>query len=273
LVHDTAGGYVILLKHDIRIPHYAKIYWKEARRLRDPRVLRWFSAEIIRRHRARRNGGLCDITLLSYPRSGNHLARFVIERGFRRPTLGDSDSEKRIFPRGLADRPLYLRGKNPIAVEDQAPLVVKRHSLWDINTRTRLIFLKRNPIDAILSNCRDLNDGEFEEQVDDQIRWWLRLDRAFRDWRPGARLLVSYENLTANPLVELERIGRFIGLASTLDSAAALMQEEDFSRATGFLDRPSMSVHDPGLYREQYPKRTRHLELALQEVADAQTDW
>ena len=91
----------------------------------------------------------------SYPRSGNHLVRGILEFGFRRPTLGPPALLMRDGP--IADRPPN-QAKRVIAIEDREPIGLKAHYLHHVLAHQRrfpdatgVLLVSRNPGDAITS--------------------------------------------------------------------------------------------------------------------------
>ena len=114
------------------------------------RTVSWLRAESLRR-RALDPSGFCRTYLVSFPRSGNHAVRYAIERLSRRPTLGANDHERLVPPQGLHDLPLFLRDPllDPLAAE---PVLVKRHRLRSFDVVDKLVYLRRDPVEAILSH-------------------------------------------------------------------------------------------------------------------------
>ncbi len=82
--------------------------------------------------------------ILSYPRSGNHFIRYIIELLTERPTLGltsqDGPIHERHGPKLLPD------------ITNNDPIAVKTHWTSDIKFNAdSLILILRNPVEAILS--------------------------------------------------------------------------------------------------------------------------
>lgn len=164
-----------------------------------PRTLRWFGLETLRRLRLRKSvgGGYCKTVLVSYPRSGNHLARALIEWSFQRPTLGDGDDEYHLLPQWMVDRPLFLRTPEARSwgVNTFDPVLIKRHQLNDSSAFKNLILLLRDPVDCILSHTQSLSESEFALICEKEVQCWLNLLRIFKDWDSDKRLLVRYDEL------------------------------------------------------------------------------
>ena len=90
--------------------------------------------------------------ILSYPRSGNHLVRALVEFSSGRPTLGAIESSK--------DIPIYLRSENKklklIDISNLDPIGYKSHWLnqarlveKSVSDSLGLIFIQRKMQDAI----------------------------------------------------------------------------------------------------------------------------
>ena len=93
--------------------------------------------------------------VVSYPRSGNHIVRALMEMYSGRPTLGCPGSKK--------DTPIFERPPNQsrglINITDCDPIGYKAHMICEIlaNSQTRaapqkLLLITRNPADAISSH-------------------------------------------------------------------------------------------------------------------------
>jgi hypothetical protein len=208
-----------------------------------------------------RSGLGCDTTLLSYPRSGNHLVRYLIEYELGHPTLGAMDGDGRIFPRWLVDRPIYLREGNSIRIVDKVPLVTKRHDLDDLGERSKLIFILRDPIDSVLSHTRDWPTQRFCETADEQIAHWIRLLLTYRSWHKERRLLIKYPSLVASPLVQVKFISEFLKTPTlrNWDQFPVDSHEIPVKEALSALVRPADSGDSVGTYRSRMPERANHL--------------
>jgi hypothetical protein len=143
--------------------------------------------------------------IASYPRSGNHLVRGLIEFGFRRPTLGARD-----FPRDLpiVDRPPNLE-RRMIAVEDRDPIGLKTHCLHRMLVHQQrfpdadtLLLITRRPCDAISSQLTRelrstlwLTERRLRSAIGRGINDYLALMYAYRGWPPERRIHVEFERL------------------------------------------------------------------------------
>jgi hypothetical protein len=132
--------------------------------------------------------------LLSYPRSGNHLVRFFIELLSEEPTLGCIENNK--------DLPIYLNEFNediPFNIKSTDDinndsfiynnLYVKYHRCPD-EIPTELIFILRNPIEALISNNKyNYNEEEYNH--------YFTLIDYYNNFN-GKKIIFFYENIIKN---------------------------------------------------------------------------
>lgn len=191
----------------------------------------------------------CDTVLLSYPRSGNHALRFLVETVTGHPTLGHFDSESRILVRGVRDVPVSLRDPK-LGLSKRTPLLVKRHHLKPGDSFDRLVYLARDPVEAILSHTRDLDEDAFSRHVNAEVERWIELRRIYDMWDPEKRLSIDYADLIEHPDTVIETLLQFLGWGG--DRLAVGEHWRDTSR--GVLTRPAES-HRQAPYSERFPAR------------------
>ena len=247
-----------------------RLVWLVAKRtfsylsLKDTR--KWFFAEAIRRAWLRHTRNYCGTLLFTYPRSGNHAVRAVIEFVTNRSTLGAGDTEKLIFPRHLVDRPIFLRSKFASPPLFSQPAAVKRHEFASQEGWDRLIIVVRNPMDAIVSHTRELTDDEFEKQLEEEVSYWLEPVYCWQSWDSDARLLIQYADLNANPARILAQIATFFGEKNDPSVDVASI----FEAAIESLQRPPTSHLQPP--SELYPSRALLVGDCLTKLAP-EFDW
>jgi hypothetical protein len=199
--------------------------WVEAGLARNPMRTRcWAAIEIFRRTFLMESNQ-CDTVLLSYPRSGNHLVRYVVEYCSHQPTLGHADHEKWLIPRQLTDDPIFLR-TNDVKVFKFRPKLLKRHHL-DVKCE-KLILLTRNPVTSILSQHGRDKAEIAKEVLDAQFEVFMRNLNAFLEFDESKRLLISLESIETDPIDELSKVLKFIGVSNF---------EEDLAEVAANLDR------------------------------------
>ena len=161
--------------------------------------------------------------LVSYPRSGNTLARSLLERatGF---VTGSDTRPNFDLSRELAERhDLVGEGVH------QAVAFVKSHWPERSGNRSvvgqRAVLVVRNPYDAVdsywnmcatLSHTQTVTDDvydqfrdKYEALVRNDIRVWLQFHHYWLTQTPIPVLVVRYEDLVQNPTVELTRMLQF----------------------------------------------------------------
>lgn len=208
-------------------------------------TLGWILGEVLRRARLRQSRKYCTTVLLSYPRSGNHATRALIEAVTSRPTLGCEDSEKFLFPRHLVDRPIFLRAKSSYLPQSSEPAAVKRHQFRPEEGWDRLIVVLREPTDAIVSHVKDITDAEFERHVEGEVRKWLQPVFLWQSWDCNKRLLINYTDIVTKPSLVYTQVSDFFGLNETRH----LEIEKIFDAGIESLIRPPSSHQGPPDFR------------------------
>lgn len=144
--------------------------------------------------------------IMSYPRSGNHLLRGVVEYASHRPTLGCPGSRR--------DTPIYQRAPNQqaqvIQITRDQPIGYKAHTLncvWQhtraSRRRLKTVLLLRRPVDAISSHLLRfldsmyLSDKTLNREVERAISMYLEPVMFFRQTPAEERTLVRFEDLVA----------------------------------------------------------------------------
>ena len=174
-----------------------------------PRAVAWIFCESLRRARLTEKD-YCKTMLLSYPRSGNHLVRYLVESIFLSPSLGAVDAERYIFPQGLHDLPIFLRAPG-LAPKTRRPVLVKRHFLEPSDNFSKLVLLVRDPVEAVLSHLRESSDEEFEARYRVEVARYLNLLRAWGKFSSENRFLLEYNAVVADDLPTLRALACFLG--------------------------------------------------------------
>jgi hypothetical protein len=194
------------------------------------RTRKWVLTEFLRRIVTLNQPRIATM-FLSYPRSGNHLVRFVVEYCSGRPTLGFRDHENFFTPQSMHDNPIFLRDQS-IQIKDPRPILIKRHTP-DFQPE-KLLFLVRNPVIAILSHLgRDLNEIP-ENELLREANLFMENCFFYRDFSRGNKMLFCLEDILKAPVPQLSRLLEFLeienfreklnGLESNLDMAERVLQ-------------------------------------------------
>ena len=215
----------------------------------DRPVMAWYVSEALRRSRLREFESTCSVVLASYPRSGNHAVRALIESIFLRPTLGAGDSELYRFPKWLVDRPVGLRLKPPIHYTSLSPVAVKRHEFLEMDRWDKLIEIVRDPRDAIVSHTKELAFPVFQRRLSTEVALWLQHIERLEEWKPEKRINIRYSDVTERPGRVLSQLETFLQLAPT---CAPDFSEIDLRGRTALTRPPTSQAVLPSV---QFPER------------------
>jgi hypothetical protein len=158
--------------------------------------------------------------IASYPRSGNHLVRGIMEFGFRQPTLGPPTRLMRDPP--IADRPPNA-AMRLISIEDREPIGLKAHRLHTVLEYERaytddlhMLLVTRNPADAITSQLLRhfahslwLSERKLRAAVERDIGNYLALLWVYRGWKEDRCNHLEFERLL-DPNTSLDYVNAFL---------------------------------------------------------------
>lgn len=140
-----------------------------------------------------------EYIIASYPRSGNHWVRYIIEWFSKRPTLGEGDM---IWSHSY-DLPIHkgldITDTGSIEINFSAPIAIKRHTIrYSDNRNLGLILIARNFNECIIREIRDPNTGLIPwDRVDAEISKYVKLFYDFELWN-GKKIVIYYEDLLKN---------------------------------------------------------------------------
>lgn len=144
-----------------------------------------------------------DNYIISYPRSGNHFVRFIVEYLSGRPTLGCSKNDVPIYMNDFGEY-------NPINIIDKSPIFKKSHS--SVNSNGKLILILRNYKECLLRH----NNGNVKLS---DVDGYFKLIQCFNSHK-GDKIIISYNDLIndvdkvvkqiSNFLSTFDRVGDFI---------------------------------------------------------------
>ena len=224
----------------------------------NPPERRWVFGEIVRRSRLRK-ASYCQTVLLSYPRSGNHLVRFLLESTFLAPSLGASDSEHYVLPRGLHDLPLFLRVKG-IKPSTNQPIVTKRHVLKPADNFKRIVLLVRDPVEAILSHLQGVPDKDFNLRSEAETNQYVEVLKSWQNFSPHDRFLIEFESVLAGRREEVRALAKFLGAqGAKLNLLDTAVRNRDVAKNA--LARSANAAKEP--YSAQFPSRAKQIRKLL----------
>jgi len=160
--------------------------------------------------------------IISYPRSGNHAVRAIVERYSGRPTMGCPGSRR--------DIPIYLRAPNlqtgTITLHDSTPIAYKAHFLHQIAANdkiaghpTGIVPVTRDPAMAIASHVyRSVRrrhfgiDKTLRRMIPSAIDAYLALIYFYRSLDKRPRIHVQFEDiLSAEEARRLNTVCQLLG--------------------------------------------------------------
>jgi len=173
-----------------------------------------------------------DTFLVSFPKSGNTWARFLIANLVRPNEKIDFSNVNRVIP-----GPEVTRNRDLLRIP--RPRIIKSHQCFDPRY-PRVIYIARDPRDVVVSQYhfqrkRKLVADQFplSEFVDrflagqtcfygswgEHLASWV----ATRHGQPGF-LLLKYENMVGDTMHELSKVATFLGLAASAHQIAQAVE-------------------------------------------------
>ena len=155
----------------------------------------------------KKNSSLCPTPwhLISFPRSGNHLVRGLLEGASGRKTLGCSGAKN--------DEPIYKRIENKrrkiLDVDPfKPPVAMKSHfstEIWRYSKKypeAGVILITRDPVDAISSHLLRSIDSEknlalrdYSREIRQSLREYLHLLYVYRSYPEEMRYHIRFNDL------------------------------------------------------------------------------
>jgi len=181
--------------------------------------------------------------LLSYPRSGNHWVRYIIEWFSGRPTSGDiqvSIGDDRL----IEDDSIYLNPDDgPINTRCDMPpctgipIVKKRHSIRIGDKKNLpLILLIRDYKESVLRQLTLKNTSDFSLEnpaVIQQLDLYLNLIRTYNSWYSD-KIVINYIDIK-NPNEEIiSRLLKFINVDINSKKIDQFLNNIDFHKSNAF---------------------------------------
>ncbi|MFY9643567.1 MAG: sulfotransferase domain-containing protein [Terriglobales bacterium] len=180
-----------------------------------------------------------DIFLVSYPKSGNTWTRFLIANLVYPEKNPDFANINDLLPdvEGMSKRDLAVAPR---------PRVLKSHQYFDPRY-PKVLYVVRDPRDVVLSEYHfDIKRRAIAEDfpLPQFVSRFVRgeLNHPYGTWFENVAswfyprgndprfLLVRYESLQSQPMEEMERIARFMGIAPDHDRLAFAIQQSAADR-------------------------------------------
>jgi hypothetical protein len=198
-----------------------------------------------------------DVYLISYPKCGRTWLRLMIGRAMQRHFSLPEDENILLLN---SRRRFHPQSPRITVVHDDRPMLKTPQELETDKTRFRskkVIFLARDPRDVIVSSYFEamhrsqvIGDNPYEKRtagfsgslpefIDRHVGGFDTLIRYYQIWYanreiPRDFLLIRYEEMKANPEIELQRTLDFLGLMNvdhdTITEAVAFASFENMQR-------------------------------------------
>ena len=153
----------------------------------------WLYHEAVRREELKVDE-FCGSYVLSYPRSGNHATRFVLEFLSGQPTLGQMTTNHSSARR---DYTICRFSSGPNMFRSRLrcpPVAIKRHRLRPNDSVGKLVLIERDPVEAVLSHTNRADQAS-EKDLEAGVAWWKSLQDSFENHPTGQRHLVRFEDI------------------------------------------------------------------------------
>lgn len=209
--------------------------------------------------------------LLSFPRSGNHLCRFIIEYITNLPSAGCSENPKDIY----ICKNNFTEG-NPLEKVDETatPVVQKVHKIKAIRRDLKsgrmqdnpgLILIFREPSEAIINHCR----GDISK-IESAVDWMCDIVQFYKKFK-GPKLMLRYESLITAEDESLDALTSFLGgfvnadrLCEFKENRAELLSQSRSAKGR-FWKAPTsgsdLNFHKQSASNEELQEFNKHWEL------------
>jgi len=145
-----------------------------------------------------------EIALLSYPRSGSHLTRFVVELATGRATLGCRTNAQDVpichnSFRGASDILSHVDVMRPIAQKAHRWEELETYEIGDKRRFGKVVVVVRDPVEAVLAHVgrkatKAKSNAEVVKILGGSAEWWSSIvGQALSD--PRVETIVWYEDL------------------------------------------------------------------------------
>lgn len=233
--------------------------------------------------------------IVSYPRSGNHAVRALVEYITKRPTAASLEASE-------SDKAIYLRSANQTAdvikIDDVEPVGYKAHSLQRLVENSArssspfgLILITRDPADAIVSQLypryerwksklekKRLFFAKHRKKTWEEFDWpaeirgnynsYLSCVFAYLAWKGRPRIHLKYEDLTRDGYAFAQSFSQKLGAEGNLDPSET---ETVLSLSRDSLNRKGGRKRDPELVGELQGLIAKH--GSYDEILDIIDTW
>lgn len=207
--------------------------------------------------------------LLSYPRSGNHFFRYIVEWFTGMYTTGDiyADDSMSI----VDDSELVNPGDPPIFKKCDmpelrfGPILKKRHKIYSGEARDKkLIFLKRDFRESVVRQLKIMGipldtSKESLHHIDFEIDKYVNCEKTFLNWT-GGKMQVNYENLKFINKETIISVLTFLEFSIAEEKVDYFLENLQFHknnafRSVGAKDGTSFNSDDLAFHQNDVPQR------------------
>lgn len=142
--------------------------------------------------------------ILSFPRSGNHWCRYIVEYFSDRATIGADCHEKTSNWVDIVDSPMYKRTTMLTVDETKSPIAKKRHKLiTEDRGNEKLLTLIRDPFEAITRHITTIpnyrNFSISNRVVSDCIDNYFYVLSTYNKWSHSKNIIYYKDLITTSP--------------------------------------------------------------------------
>lgn len=149
-----------------------------------------------------------DYILASFPRSGNHWVRYIIEFFSKRPTVGCGGKKWSTED----DGPLFEKLGKVGYYKELKPIVKKRHYIQKEDIDKNLILIIRDPLECIVRQGLKGNFPKFTNIMIPKLSTeYCDLIRQFDTWKKK-KCLIYYEDLLLNINSIIKKVLEFLDI-------------------------------------------------------------
>lgn len=142
---------------------------------------------------------MCEFIIASFPRSGNHLVRYLVEFLTNRPTIGEGDES---WANDI-DGPILKRIDLTYKYKNDNPIAVKRHVIREEDKSKKMIYVFRDSCEAILRHALHSYSLDYILNPENNYLKELalmntNLMREYSSRYDNDRLIIRFENFVFN---------------------------------------------------------------------------
>lgn len=203
---------------------------------------------------------MCEFIIASFPRSGNHLVRYLVEFLTNRPTIGEGNE---LWANDI-DGPILKRIDIKHKYKNDNPIAVKRHIIREEDKSKKMIYVFRNPCEAILRHALHSYSLDYILNPENSYLKELalmnnNLMREYLSKYGDERLIIKFEDLVFN----------FDKSYFNLDSLSVFLN----STAKNVILSKKKSLFNSLSHHKEIVSKFYDLTTAMNEHADTSTYW